>query len=99
MQPLIGSGLCIRPFQEEDGPAFVDAVHESLDTVGVWMSWCHEDFSLLEALIWFGECGKTASRLRLRFRHFFCGTGRVLRRHRDQPDQPRAPNRQHRLLG
>ncbi|WP_205780667.1 GNAT family N-acetyltransferase [Methylocaldum sp. 14B] len=54
--PLLGSGLCIRPFREDDGPAFVDAAHESVHSVGRWMPRCHQGFDLDAARSWFGEC-------------------------------------------
>ena len=56
MQPVVARGLCIRPFQKDDAPAFVAAALESLATVGVWMPWCHEKFSLADAEAWFDAC-------------------------------------------
>ena len=56
MQPLLSRDLCIRPFQKSDGPEFVAAALESLTTVGVWMTWCHERFTLRDAEAWFDVC-------------------------------------------
>lgn len=56
MQPLLSRDLCIRPYQESDGPEFVAAALESLSTVGAWMTWCHERFTLRDAEAWFGVC-------------------------------------------
>lgn len=58
MQPLIARDLCIRPFRKSDGPAFVEAVRESLSTVGVWMSWCTERFAIEDAEAWFAFCNE-----------------------------------------
>jgi len=46
----------IRSFQKNDSLSFVEAVHESVDTVGVWMSWCHQGYSVQEAESWFKLC-------------------------------------------
>jgi len=56
MQPLLSRDLCIRPFRKGDGPSFVAAALESLSTVGVWMAWCHERFTLKDAEAWFDAC-------------------------------------------
>jgi ribosomal-protein-serine acetyltransferase len=56
MQPIVSRDLCIRPFRRTDGPAFVAAARESLSTVGVWMTWCHERITLKDAEAWFGAC-------------------------------------------
>lgn len=56
MQPLLSRDLCIRPFQRSDGPEFVAAALESLSTVGLWMTWCHEHFTLKDAEAWFDVC-------------------------------------------
>ena len=56
MEPVVARGLCIRPFQKGDGPAFVAAALESLATVGVWMPWCHAKFSIADAEAWFDSC-------------------------------------------
>ena len=54
--PIVANDLCIRPFNEGDVPAFLDAVHESVATVGTWMPWCHAAYSEGEARSWFDEC-------------------------------------------
>jgi len=58
MNPLISQNLCIRPFRNSDGPAFVAAIHESLSTVGAWMSWCRPGFALEHAEAWFDNCDR-----------------------------------------
>lgn len=57
---LNGLGLRIRPFMQEDGPAFVEAVRESVATVGLWMDWCHADYTLDEAKLWFASAEEAA---------------------------------------
>jgi ribosomal-protein-serine acetyltransferase len=56
MEPLIDHDLCIRPFAEGDVAAFVEAVHESVKTVGVWMPWCVATYSEADARLWFAQC-------------------------------------------
>ena len=45
-----------RPFTEADVPAFVEAVLESAETVGLWMSWAHAGYSEAQARSWFALC-------------------------------------------
>ncbi|MGO4331875.1 GNAT family N-acetyltransferase [Cupriavidus sp. 2TAF22] len=56
MQALHGQGFQLRPFRYTDVPQFVAAVHESLDTVGKWMPWCHASYSVRDAESWFDMC-------------------------------------------
>ena len=49
-------GICLRPFEDRDVGAFVAAVRESVRTVGVWMPWCHADYSAADAAGWFAAC-------------------------------------------
>lgn len=56
MEPLLTHALCIRPFRIDDAPAFVEAARESVLSVGVWLPWCHENYSLSEAESWFASC-------------------------------------------
>ena len=56
MQPLLSRDLCIRPYRRSDGPQFVAATLESVQTVGVWMGWCHQHFTLKDAEAWFDSC-------------------------------------------
>ena len=53
---VVGNGLCIRPLDEEDVSAFVQAVRESVASVGVWMPWCHSSYSEADARAWFAQC-------------------------------------------
>ncbi len=56
MKISVNQEVYIRPFKEDDGLSFVEAVHESVATVGAWMSWCHQGYSLQEAGSWFKLC-------------------------------------------
>ena len=58
MEPLFVDTLCIRPFEARDVTAFVEAVRESLATVGRWMSWCRNDYSIADAEAWFALASK-----------------------------------------
>jgi RimJ/RimL family protein N-acetyltransferase len=42
----------IRPYAEGDAEPLLDAVRESLDTIGKWQSWCHPGYGLVEARTW-----------------------------------------------
>ncbi len=59
---LLTSGpWLLRPFASTDADAFVEAVHESTDTVGKWMPWATPTYSRLEALAWFDTCNAAHS--------------------------------------
>jgi hypothetical protein len=38
MKLPVDQEVYIRPFQKNDSLSFVEAVHDSVDTVGVWMA-------------------------------------------------------------
>jgi len=61
MQALHGQGFLLRPFRYADVPQFVAAVHESLDTVGKWMPWCHAGYNVRDAESWFDMCAESMS--------------------------------------
>jgi RimJ/RimL family protein N-acetyltransferase len=42
-------GILIRPLEPADRLSLCQAVAESLDTVGRWMSWCHPAYSIQDA--------------------------------------------------
>ena len=58
MPTVVHKGIVLRPYQATDAEAFAVAVRESVDTVGLWMPWCHAANSQQEALIWFDTCAK-----------------------------------------
>jgi ribosomal-protein-serine acetyltransferase len=55
---LTGDGICIRPFESSDIEAFVQATHESIATVGIWMPWCQVSYSASDACAWFIQCAE-----------------------------------------
>jgi RimJ/RimL family protein N-acetyltransferase len=56
MNRLSADHFLLRPFTNEDAPAFAAAVRESTSTVGRWMSWAHAGYTEDEALAWFAFC-------------------------------------------
>ena len=56
MKIPVSSDLILRPFENSDAPAFVEAVRESARSVGAWLPWCHARYSLAEAEGWFDLC-------------------------------------------
>lgn len=58
MEPLFSDGICLRPFEARDVPAFVEAARESQTTVGRWMHWCHINYSKADAESWFARTFK-----------------------------------------
>ena len=57
--PILTSGRYIlRPFTEADTFAFVEAVLESGNTVGRWMTWAHEGYRPADAAAWFAHCAE-----------------------------------------
>jgi ribosomal-protein-serine acetyltransferase len=43
---LSNESLSIRPFKYTDNEALYEAAHESIENISLWMTWCHEIFSL-----------------------------------------------------
>ena len=50
---LTGERIVLRPNRPEFSAYLVDAVAESIGTVGRWMTWCHPHLSESEALDWY----------------------------------------------
>lgn len=48
--------LYLRPFALADGPSFVEAACESVQSVSPWLPWCHPHYELCEAETWFDLC-------------------------------------------
>ncbi|MFQ5571418.1 MAG: GNAT family N-acetyltransferase [Rhodothermales bacterium] len=44
--------VVIRPYVESDVDALYEAVRESVDEVGRWLSWCHPAYSRAESVAW-----------------------------------------------
>ena len=53
---LTTARLLIRPYQPSDAQALHQAVQASLTSVGRWLPWCTEDYSLDTALDWIRQC-------------------------------------------
>lgn len=50
--------ITIRSFELTDAVEFTAACLESINTVGVWMPWCHDEYSYDEACEWIELCSK-----------------------------------------
>ncbi len=46
------NGICIRKYQPEDAAGIVEAVQESIATVGAWLDWCSNGYGPAEAQAW-----------------------------------------------
>lgn len=46
------NGICIRKYRPEDAAGIVEAVQESVATVGAWLDWCDKSYGLAEAEAW-----------------------------------------------
>lgn len=46
----------LRPWQDRDAPALVEAAAESQATVGRHLAWCRADYGLNDALSWTSHC-------------------------------------------
>lgn len=56
MHEIANAELQLRPLDEADAPALVEAVQESRTSVGRWMSWATADYGLPAALSWIAAC-------------------------------------------
>ena len=73
-QRLANAQLVIRPFEPADADEFVRAAHESIETVGKWMSWCSLSFTRESALEWFANCDQDCAARRAFDMGIFCAT-------------------------
>ncbi|WP_323945882.1 GNAT family N-acetyltransferase [Aeromonas caviae] len=71
---LANTQLVIRPFEPADADEFVHAAHESIETVGKWMSWCTPSFNREQALAWFTSCEQYCAARRAFDMGIFCAT-------------------------
>lgn len=55
---LRSDNFIIRPFVPSDAPDFVNAVVESALSVGRWMPWAHNAYSMAEAMSWIAHCAQ-----------------------------------------
>lgn len=78
-QRLANANIVIRPFEAGDADEFVRAAHESIETVGSWMSWCTPSFNREQALAWFAACDQDRKAGRAYDMGLFCtATGQLL---------------------
>ncbi|MGE6225712.1 GNAT family N-acetyltransferase [Aeromonas media] len=73
-QRLANANLIICPFEPGDADEFVRAAHESIETVGRWMSWCTPSFNREQALAWFATCDQDRAAGRAFDMGIFCAT-------------------------
>ena len=73
-QRLANAKLVIRTFQAADADEFVRAAHESIETIGKWMSWCSRSFTRDSALEWFASCDQVRAVGRAFDMGIFCAT-------------------------
>ncbi|WP_421235053.1 GNAT family N-acetyltransferase [Aeromonas enteropelogenes] len=71
---LANTQIVIRPFEPGDADEFVRAAHESIETVGSWMSWCTPSFNQEQALAWFASCDQDRAAGRAFDMGIFCAT-------------------------
>ncbi|MFE8601434.1 GNAT family N-acetyltransferase [Archangium violaceum] len=56
--PRLAEGtLSLHPWQPDLATALVEAVHESVASVGRWLPWCHAGYGPAEADAWIAQCG------------------------------------------
>ncbi|ESS72107.1 putative acetyltransferase [Methyloglobulus morosus KoM1] len=79
MKLPVNQEVYIRPFRKNDALSFVEAVHESVATVGAWTDWCRQGYSLQEAESWFKLCNQNlAAGLAYDYGLFSVSTDQVL---------------------
>ncbi|WP_081849359.1 GNAT family N-acetyltransferase [Aeromonas jandaei] len=71
---LANAQLVIRPLEPGDADEFVRAAHESIETVGQWMSWCSPSFTQDSAQEWFASCDQDRAAGRAFDMGIFCAT-------------------------
>lgn len=58
MEPIFGERIILKPLSDGHLNDFMDAIRESENTVGAWLSWWKKDYSIDEARQWFDSCQK-----------------------------------------
>lgn len=53
---LVADGLLLRPYRADDALALYAAVHDSIESVGRWLPWCHAGYSMADASAWIAHC-------------------------------------------
>ena len=71
--------LRLRPWRDDDAAQLLEAVQESVDSVGRWLPWCHAGYGRDEAFAWVSHCRSGwQSGKHFAFPMFDAGTGRLL---------------------
>lgn len=79
MQSLESGKFVLRPASDQDAPSIVEAVRESMATVGAWMSWATPSYSHAEAIAWIQACETSrAAGTGYEFGIFTSATGRFV---------------------
>jgi ribosomal-protein-serine acetyltransferase len=50
--------ILIRPFKMGDAPLLYEAVHESIEQLRRWMTWCRAGYSIEDARCFIAKCGE-----------------------------------------
>jgi RimJ/RimL family protein N-acetyltransferase len=53
---LVDDRLRLRPWRSDDAPWLVEAVRESIASVGQWLPWCHANYGPDDARAWIADC-------------------------------------------
>jgi RimJ/RimL family protein N-acetyltransferase len=56
---LTDGRLHLRPWREHDAAALHAALHESQESIGRWLQWCHPAYGLKDAMDWIAHCRDT----------------------------------------
>lgn len=56
---LTKDGLHLRPWRACDADAMYAAIHDSRESIGRWLPWCHPAYSLKDAEAWIAHCQNT----------------------------------------
>jgi ribosomal-protein-serine acetyltransferase len=71
--------LRLRPWRDDDATQLVEAVQESMGSVGRWLPWCHAGYGRDEAVAWVSHCRSGwRSGEHFAFPMFDAGSGRLL---------------------
>lgn len=57
-EQINSDGIFIRPLNESDADALVEAVHASAESLQQWMSWYHPAYGLEDARLWLAHCAQ-----------------------------------------
>ncbi len=53
---LRDGALVLRPYRLEDAAQLYAAAHESIESVGRWLPWCHAGYTEADSLAWINYC-------------------------------------------